>query len=262
MNLSVNAFNQCSPTPPKNRSLDYSNLCYFNYFRDRSNLYIDGRHHPRDYLFNFDELDSDQDMEYYRRSKPTQLPPPKEMPPGVPDDDLSQDPDIEIIGIFPPKQPIKMLIQDAFNKTFSGAHIDVLEPTVNQGSIKKVDEEDEIDDIIIIEPATTTVSPIKSEPIPKIKLRKLASGENIWDFGRSSRPSIEALAPSSSPAVPKPEFSSSTFKDEPGEYMEIPPPPVITLSGLQDCESKPQLWEMHDYTGNGLLPNKSDKRKK
>ena len=44
--------------------------------------------------------------------------------------------------------------------------------------------------------------------------------------------------------------------------MEIPPPPVITLSGLQDCESKPQPWEIHDYTGNGLLPNKSDKRKK
>ena len=44
--------------------------------------------------------------------------------------------------------------------------------------------------------------------------------------------------------------------------MEIPPPPEITLSGLQDCESKPQPWEAHDYTGNGLLPNKLDKRKK
>ena len=128
--------------------------------------------------------------------------------------------------------------------------------------VKKIYEEDETDDIIILEPATTTVPSIKSEPIPKIKLRKLASGENLWDFGRSGRPSVETLALSSSPAVPKPEFSFSTFKDEPGEYMEIPPPPEITLSGLQDCESKPQPWEMHDYTGNGLLPNKLDKRKK
>ena len=139
----------------------------------------------------------------------------------------------------------------------------VLEPTkVTQDSIKKVYEEDEIDDIIILEPATTTVPPIKSEPIPKIKLRKLASGENIWDFGRSGRPSIETLALSSSPAVPKPEFSFSTFKDEPGEYVEIPSPPEITLSGLQDWESKLQPWEVHDSTGNGLLPNKLDKRKK
>ena len=70
------------------------------------------------------------------------------------------------------------------------------------------------------------------------------------------------LALSSSPAVPKPEFSFSTFKDEPGEYVEIPSPPEITLSGLQDWESKLQPWELHDSTGNGLLPSKLDKRKK
>ena len=57
-------------------------------------------------------------MEFYRRSKPAQLPPPKETPSEVPDDNLSQDPDIEIIGVFPPKPPINMVIQDAGKKNF------------------------------------------------------------------------------------------------------------------------------------------------
>ena len=49
INLSVNAFSQSTLAPPYSRSLDYSNLRYYNYFRDSSNLYIDDRHHPRDY---------------------------------------------------------------------------------------------------------------------------------------------------------------------------------------------------------------------
>ena len=58
-NLTVNAFNQNSLTPCYSRSLDYSNLCYYNYFRDSSNVYIDAQHHPRHYMANFDEVDAD-----------------------------------------------------------------------------------------------------------------------------------------------------------------------------------------------------------
>ena len=53
-------------------------------------------------------------MEFYRRSKPAQLPPPKEITSEVPDDNLLQDPEVEIIGVFPAKPSIKMMIQDSF----------------------------------------------------------------------------------------------------------------------------------------------------
>ena len=205
-------------------------------------------------------------MEYYRRSNPVQHLVPTEAP-EVPHGNLMEDPKVEVIGVFPAKSSIKMMIQDSFKKTYGEAHMDdvvVLEPTkTTQDSFKKIYEEDETDDIIILEPASTTVPSIKSEPISKIKLRKLVSGENLWDFGQTGKPSVVTPAPSSPSAVPKPEFSFPTFKDEPGEYVEVPPPPEITLSGLQDWESKPQPWDLHlDSTGNGLLPSKLDKRKK
>ena len=135
-------------------------------------------------------------------------------------------------------------------------------------SLLHFQEENDTDDIIILEPACTAVPSKKSQPIPKIKFRKLTTGEDVWDFGKTSTPSVVIPLPSSPTITAKSEFSFSTLKEEQGEYVEfkvpssptavaktklsfpsfkkeqeeyvevkVPPPPEITLS-YQDCGSK------------------------
>ena len=53
----------------------------------------------------------------------------------------------------------------------------------------------------------------KPEPIPKIKERKLASGENVGDFGQTSAPSVVTPVPSSPTAVAKSKSSFPAFKE-------------------------------------------------
>ena len=100
-------------------------------------------------------------MEHYRDSKPVRRPVPASAPPEVPHENPMEDPEIEIIGVFPAKSSIKKMIQDSFKQTY---------------------EQDNSDDVIIIEPAHTNVPSKKSQPIPKIKLRKLSTGEDVWNF--------------------------------------------------------------------------------
>ena len=165
-----------------------------------------------------------------------------------------EDPEIEVIGVFPAKSSIKKMIQDSFKKTY---------------------EQAETDDIVILEPACTTVPSKKSQPIPKIKLRKLASGEDVWDFGQTSAPSVVTPLPSSRTTVAKSKFSFPTFKKEQGEYVEVkvPPPPEITLS-YQDCGSKSHPCvdnklnnrrpgnNCEDFEVIEVLPSRSNKKRK
>jgi len=91
-------------------------------------------------------------------------------------------------------------------------------------SLLHFQEENDTDDIIILEPACTTVPSKKSQPIPKIKLRKLTTGEDVWDFGQTSTPSVVIPLPSSPTVTAKSEFSFSTLKEEQGEYVEFKVP--------------------------------------
>ena len=105
-------------------------------------------------MSNFHELDADQDMEHYRDSKPVRRPVPTNAPPEVPHENLMEDPEIEIIGVFPAKSSIKKMIQDSFKETYGEADTDdviILEPaSTTQDSFEKTYEEADTDDIIIL----------------------------------------------------------------------------------------------------------------
>ena len=147
LNLTVNAFSQSTLAPPYSRSLDYSNLRFYNNFRDSTNIYIDAhtiQNITLETLMNLMQINIWNTTETANLCDILFL-----LMHLLKYQNPMEDPEIEIIGVFPAKSSIKKMIQDSFKKTY---------------------EQADTDDVIILEPADITVSSKKSQPIPKIKL--------------------------------------------------------------------------------------------
>jgi len=208
---------------------------------------------------------------------PKDEPTPSKAIPEIPLEHPNDDPKVQVIGVFPAKSSIKQIIQQTFQQTF----------------------QQDSDDITIIEPAVNNVHSKKPHPNP-IKLRKLSTGDHVWDFGftgshsvvnsSTSSPTksefplstpkeegeyIEFSVPSSATAVAKSKLSFPTCKTEQDEYAEIkvPPAPTITLS-FQDPGDTSHLCMGNKFNIRGpeincevsevieVLPNKSNKKRK
>ena len=110
--LKVNAFSQSVVAPPYNLSLDYSTLAFYNYFRDDTTTYKHGQHHPRDYLSNFGQFDTNQGVEYYQEIKTFQ-----NLVPDAKDDQahkiIKEEQAIEVLTVFLAKPSLKNMIRES-----------------------------------------------------------------------------------------------------------------------------------------------------